>query len=120
MVTDQQVRRLMKLNQEENSLSNIFLVFPRGKPIITHPFEEIAGYWISGGGTDDGIDAAFGAHCTIASINPIIYLIRREYVQAMKAAAQLTYIYFISMFGGMLMGHLDVVVAHKSSLLKFY
>ena len=118
MVTDQQVRRLMKLNQEENSLSNIFLVFPRGKPIITHPFKEIAGDWISGVGADDGIDAAFGAHCTIASINPIIYLIRREYVQAMEAAAQFACMYFISMIGGMLMGLYDVIVGHKVSLLK--
>ncbi len=84
-----------------------------GKPVIAHFLHEIAGDWISGGGSDDRIDTAFGAHGAFSSVNPIINLFRREYVQAMEAAAQLACIYFSPIIGGMLMGLYDVVVGHK-------
>lgn len=84
-----------------------------GEPMIAHIPQEIAGYWISGSGSDDGIDTAFGAHGAFSSVNPIINLIRREYVQAMEAAAQLACMYFIPMICGMLMGLHDIVVGHK-------
>lgn len=80
-----------------------------GEPVIAHAPQEIAGDWISGGGSYDGIDTAFRAHGAFPVVNPIINLIRSEYVQAMEATAKLACKYFRPMIGGMLMGLHDVV-----------